>query len=57
MSTGPTLDDVFLIEVIALMAEGVLERPCPYLTHPPFVEFDDGGPPGLRGVSPARGEG
>ena len=41
---GPTLDAVLLIEVIALMAEGVIERPiCHYLEHIPWVWWNDSG--------------
>ncbi len=39
----PTLDDIFLTEVIALMSQGVLEKPCRYVKHVPHVWFNDAG--------------
>ncbi len=41
----PSLDDVFVIEVIAAMSEGILERPCAYVTDIPWMEFNQHGLP------------
>jgi hypothetical protein len=43
--TEPTLDAVFLIELIALMLEGIVVKPCRYDVHVPHVWFGDGGHP------------
>ena len=45
MSTRePSLDAVLLIELIALMVEGVIERPiCRYFEHIPWVWWNDSG--------------
>ena len=42
-SGEPYLDDVLNIEIIALLAEGVLERPCPWIPHAAWAEFDENG--------------
>ena len=43
--TEPTLETVFLIELAALMLEGVVEKPCRYDVHVPHVWFGQGGRP------------
>jgi hypothetical protein len=43
MMREPTLDDVVYIEAVALMIEGVLEPPCRYATHIPWVWWNEGG--------------
>jgi hypothetical protein len=41
---GPTLDDVLYIEAIALMVEGILDRPiCRYPAHIPWAWWNDAG--------------
>jgi hypothetical protein len=45
-----SLDDVLYIEVVALMVVGVLaRRPCRYVTHIPWVWFNDCGR-AIRGI-------
>jgi hypothetical protein len=40
----PSLDEAFYIEVVALMIEGVLERPiCRHPEHIPWVWWNDSG--------------
>ena len=39
------LKAVFLIELIALMLEGIAEQPCRYDTHISHVWFGEGGQP------------
>jgi hypothetical protein len=50
----PLLDDVLHIELLALMTEGVLGQPCPYLHHAPWVEYDDAGDPCCPLCAPKR---
>jgi hypothetical protein len=40
---SPTLDDVLYIELVALMVEDILEPPCRYVGHVPYVWFDESG--------------
>jgi hypothetical protein len=45
VSVERTLEAVFLIELIALMLEGIVEKPCRYDVHVPHVWFNDGSRP------------
>ena len=39
-----TLNEAFYVEVIALMVEGVIERPiCRYVEHVPWLWWNDSG--------------